>query len=123
MVVHGVLEYGISDDEAFSVGLACGGKIRILVEPVGIEMPVEMLEALVAARTLRQKVAYVVNLHDWTRHLTDGGFAGRFSHDLSGVEPDGITFVNHSQSSLATCYSRCSAHRSSVSAHVSISRI
>ncbi|MBT4999728.1 MAG: XdhC family protein [Tateyamaria sp.] len=88
-----VLEYGISDDEAFSVGLACGGKIRILVEPVGIEMPVEMLEALVAARTLRQKVAYVVNLHDWTRHLTDGGFAGRFSHDLSGVEPDGITFV------------------------------
>ena len=30
-----VLEFGVSDDEAFAVGLACGGRIRILVEPIG----------------------------------------------------------------------------------------
>src|SRR5210317_2162035 len=30
-----VLEYGVSDGDAFAVGLACGGTIRILVEPVG----------------------------------------------------------------------------------------
>ena len=30
-----VLEYGVSDDDAFAVGLACGGKMRVLVEPVG----------------------------------------------------------------------------------------
>ncbi len=30
-----LLAFGVSDDEAWSVGLACGGSIRIYVEPVG----------------------------------------------------------------------------------------
>ena len=29
------LEFGVEDETAWSVGLACGGKIRIFVEPVG----------------------------------------------------------------------------------------
>lgn len=29
-----LLEFGVSDDEAWEVGLACGGQIQILVEPV-----------------------------------------------------------------------------------------
>lgn len=29
-----VLSFGVTDDEAFEVGLACGGTIRILVEPI-----------------------------------------------------------------------------------------
>jgi len=28
------LEFGVSDEQAWSVGLACGGKIEIFVEPV-----------------------------------------------------------------------------------------
>ena len=31
-----IVDYGISDDEAWSVGLACGGQVKILIQPVGI---------------------------------------------------------------------------------------
>ena len=43
-----LLEYGVSDGDAFAVGLACGGKIRVLVEPVGAKaMPFDVLGDLV----------------------------------------------------------------------------
>ena len=29
-----ILEYGVSDTMAWEVGLACGGRIRVMVEPV-----------------------------------------------------------------------------------------
>ena len=29
-----VLEYGVSNEQAWEVGLACGGRVEILVEPV-----------------------------------------------------------------------------------------
>ncbi len=29
-----ILEFGVTDDEAWQVGLACGGQIQILLEPV-----------------------------------------------------------------------------------------
>jgi xanthine/CO dehydrogenase XdhC/CoxF family maturation factor len=29
------LEFGVSDEQAWAVGLACGGRIEIFVEPVG----------------------------------------------------------------------------------------
>jgi xanthine/CO dehydrogenase XdhC/CoxF family maturation factor len=29
-----IVEFGVTDDEAWQVGLACGGQIRILIEPV-----------------------------------------------------------------------------------------
>ena len=88
-----VLEYGVSDGDAFAVGLACGGTIRILVEPVGAVLPVELLRQLTAARAERRAVAYEVGLNGGVRRLVDSGFASRFAADRSGVEEDGQTFV------------------------------
>lgn len=88
-----MLTYGVSDDDAFAVGLACGGTIRIWVEPVGQGMPVDVLEELVAARKTRQGIAYVINTETGTRHLTTTGYDARFAKDRSGFEEDEITFV------------------------------
>ena len=87
-----ILEYGVSDDEAFAVGLACGGSIRVLVEPVGVGQgpSLEMLEALVAARAARTPLAYEVNLTTWERRLvspSETTFDG-FLTDKSGCEGD-----------------------------------
>ena len=90
-----LLEFGVSDDDAFSAGLACGGRIRVLVEPVGGSLAEETLAALVEARAERRPVAYVLDLEA----LTGGQIAGaaadpdRFRADKSGVEEDGRTFV------------------------------
>ena len=90
---HRMLEFGVSDEDAFAVGLACGGTIRVLVEPVGAVLPEAMLAELVAARAGREGVAYEVNIETNTRQLMRGGYPERLRMDRSGFEPDGQTFV------------------------------
>ena len=89
-----VLEFGVSDEDAFAVGLACGGEIKVMVEPVGTVVSDELLQGLCDARAARQPVAYVVDLESGARKLTTGEDAElreRFLSDKSGVE--GQTFV------------------------------
>ncbi|SMO44001.1 xanthine dehydrogenase accessory factor [Thalassovita litoralis] len=89
-----MLEYGVSDGDAFAVGLACGGTIRVLVEPIGDALPLDLLEGLVAARAARQRVAVVADLVDGDRWLTHHGHDERFRMDRSGFEEDGRFFVS-----------------------------
>lgn len=82
-----MLEYGVSDENAFEVGLACGGTIRILVEPIGAVMPEALLAELVAARTERRQVAYGVNPDTGARRLiAPADLPDRFRADQSGFE-------------------------------------
>ena len=82
-----LLTFGVSDEQAFAVGLACGGTIRILLEPGGAAIPAALLADLVAARAARRAVAYRVNLSSWARGLESASDAldARFRADQSGV--------------------------------------
>jgi len=92
-----LLSFGVSDETAFSVGLACGGTIKVLVEPVA--PMADLLAELVAARAARRGVAYAVNLTDWTRALLAPGADvladARLRSDKAGVEDDGRFIAPH----------------------------
>jgi len=53
-----VLEFGVADAAAWEVGLACGGKVSVLVEP----MRSDVVAALRAARDSKQPVALATKL-------------------------------------------------------------
>ena len=69
-----MLEFGVSDADAFAVGLACGGTIRVMVEPIdaGDGPPRALIEALAAARAERRATVYAVRPGDWSRRLVAG---------------------------------------------------
>lgn len=101
-----LLSFGVSDDEAFAVGLACGGTIRVLVEPVGPALPESLLADLVAARAARRAAAYLVNLQDWQRRLATDAvedaadplateLADRMRADKSGTAGDWFISVHN----------------------------
>jgi xanthine dehydrogenase accessory factor len=94
-----LLTYGVSDEAAFAVGLACGGTIRIMVVPVGGQLTEAMLAGLVAARATRASVALLTDTATWAHQLTDGAndpaVQARFRSDRSGMEDDGTFIAVH----------------------------
>ena len=73
-----VLAFGVSDETAWEVGLACGGKVEVFVEAVAPEaghgITRAVLEELLAARRSKRSVVLVTPL--------DGG-----AHRLVAVDP------------------------------------
>jgi xanthine dehydrogenase accessory factor len=97
-----ILTFGVSDETAFAAGLACGGTIRVLVEPVGAgaeALPESLLADLIAARAAPRPVALVTDTTSWTRSLilpgVDPATDARFKSDRSGLEEDGRFIAVH----------------------------
>ena len=97
-----VLTFGVSDETAFAAGLACGGTIRVLVEPIGDgpeALPESLLETLVAASATPRAAAVVTTPATWTRTLVtpgqDPAADARFKSDRSGMEEDGRFIAIH----------------------------
>jgi xanthine dehydrogenase accessory factor len=97
-----ILTFGVSDETAFAVGLACGGTIRVLVEPVGEgaeALPEALLAELVQARAAPRAVAVVTRTEGWQRALVPAGedvaVDARLRSDRSGMEEDGRFIAVH----------------------------
>ncbi|MDP3196412.1 XdhC family protein [Tabrizicola sp.] len=97
-----VLTFGVSDETAFAAGLACGGTIRVLVEPVGDgpeALPEGLLAELAEARAAPRAAAIVTTPATWERRLltpgADPATDARFRSDRSGMEEDGRFIAIH----------------------------
>ena len=93
-----VLEYGVSDGDAFAVGLACGGTIRILLEPVAA-MGEGLLAQLVRLRTARKGAVYTVDTGTWERvvHAAPDmpeDLAARAAADRTGTDGARVAVVH-----------------------------
>ncbi len=66
-----ILEFGVADEDAFAVGLACGGTIRILVQPVGDGQSFSRtdLEEIVAAYEARESIISLTNLESFEHEV------------------------------------------------------
>ncbi|MBM2577669.1 XdhC family protein [Jannaschia sp. Os4] len=83
------LDYGVSDDEAFAVGLACGGRIKVMLQPLGGALKADALEAVAARRAAAAPVALRTE-GDAVAVVTDG-LEERLRQERSGW--DGDAFV------------------------------
>ena len=89
------LRYGVADADAFAVGLACGGEIELVVEPVGQGQGMDpaVLERLVEAQSARKPIAVRLDLSSWQRELISGQAEFSSVQPTGGLAGDVFTYV------------------------------
>jgi len=70
------LSFGVSNEDAWAVGLACGGTIEINVTPMIGKAKVDTLRALLAARAEHRPAAFATDLQNGETRLVFPGEAG-----------------------------------------------
>lgn len=63
---HKLLEFGVSDEEAWEVGLACGGRVEVFVEALS---DADWLHDVLSAREIKRGCVLAWDLGDATRQL------------------------------------------------------
>jgi xanthine dehydrogenase accessory factor len=71
-----VLQFGISDETAWQVGLPCGGNIEILVERLEASRDLAYLDAVLKARAQRSALVVRTRLSDGAREVFDARAPG-----------------------------------------------
>lgn len=66
------LDYGVSNSEAWAVGLACGGRISVLVQPVDdLHFPPDLMRRILAEREAGRSLAVATRLSTGQSSPTD----------------------------------------------------
>lgn len=96
-----VLDFGVSAARAWTVGLACGGRIRILVEPFGRQVQgrggslepaspsdLDVVDQLLEARTQRRAVVHVTSLDGRRHRLVHSGGSDPLASEVEAALAD-----------------------------------
>ena len=84
------LEFGVEDNTAWKVGLACGGAIRVFVEPLAADSPDGVLHRLLREVEARREVALITNLVTGARSLAHS--SGDLGQDLAPALQEAFRF-------------------------------
>ncbi len=96
-----LLEFGVAEETAWRAGLPCGGKIKVLLEPLARARDAGYLDRVLAARRARTPLAVMTNVVTGTRHVFEPGtslppeVAADFASGESRLveTPEGSVFV------------------------------
>jgi xanthine dehydrogenase accessory factor len=96
-----LIEFGVADETAWRAGLSCGGKIKVLIEPLARARDAGYLDRILDARRARRPLVVVTDTVTGSRALFEGGAEG--GEEVKGAlasgesrlieKPSGATFV------------------------------